>query len=97
MPRGMPRVQRQHQPTLWKLRSLRLLRLVGRLLQRDMHLREFGSKQLRRLRQRLPCIDAHLQPGDMRQLPAGPYSLQRCLHRPSGRQTQLRRVWQCMR
>ena len=30
MPGGLPRVQRQHQPPLWKLRSLRLLPLVGR-------------------------------------------------------------------
>ena len=47
---SLPGVQRQHQPALWKLWSLRLLRLGNRLLQRGMHLPEFGSGQLRRLR-----------------------------------------------
>ena len=64
---GLPGVQRQHQPPLWKLRSLRLLPHVGGLLQRDMHHCEFGFAQLRRLRKRLPRIDPDLHPGDMRQ------------------------------
>ena len=50
MPGGLSRLQRQHQPTLWKLRSLCLLRFGVGLLQRDMHRCEFGSEQLRRLR-----------------------------------------------
>jgi hypothetical protein len=74
---GLPRLQRQHQPTLWKLWSLRLLRDGNGLLQRDMHRREFGCEQLRCLRKRLWRIDPALHPGDMRQLPAGPYKLQR--------------------
>jgi hypothetical protein len=53
MPGGLPGVQRQHQPPLWKLWSLRLLRLEDSMLQRDMQQREFGSAQLRRLRKRL--------------------------------------------
>ena len=65
MPGGLPRVQRQHQPPLRKLRSVRLLPHVGRLLQRNMHRCEFGSAQLRRLRKRLPRIDSGLRPGDM--------------------------------
>jgi hypothetical protein len=73
---GLPRVQRQHQPPLWKLRRLCLLRHWSSLLQRDMHLPEFGSEQLWRLRKRLPRIDPGLYPGDMRQLPAGLYILQ---------------------
>ena len=76
---GLPRLQRQHQSTLWKLWSLRLLRRGNGLLQRDMHLPGFGSEQLRRLRERLPRIDPGLHPGDMRQLPAGLYKLQRNL------------------
>src|SRR3954453_9404130 len=63
MPGSLPRVQRQHQPTLWKLRSVRLLPHVGRLLQRNMHRCEFGSAQLRCLRKRLPRISPDLQPG----------------------------------
>ena len=50
MPGGLPGVQRQHQPTLWKLRSLCLLFRIDGVLQRDMHRCEFGSEQLRRLR-----------------------------------------------
>ena len=50
MPGGLPGVQRQHESSLWKLRSLRLLPHVGRMLQRDMHRCEFGPAQLRRLR-----------------------------------------------
>ena len=38
----------------------RLLSDGGGLLQRDMHRPEFGSEQLRRLRKRLPRIDADL-------------------------------------
>ena len=57
---GLPGVQRQHQPPLWKLWRLRLLSDGGGLLQRDMHGPEFGSEQLRRLRKRLPRIDADL-------------------------------------
>ena len=82
MPGSLPRMQRQHQPTLRKLRSVRLLPHVGRLLQRNMHRCEFGFEQLRRMRTRLPRIGAVLHPGDMRQLPAGLYELQRCLYLP---------------
>ena len=75
MPGGLPRVQRQHQPPLWKLRSLRLLPLGDGLLQRGMHRCEFGSAQLRCLRKRLPRIGADLQSGDMQhqqqKLPTG--------------------------
>ena len=60
MPGSLPRMQRQHQPPLWNLRSLRLLPHVGGLLQRDMHFCEFGSAQLRRLRKRLPRIGTDL-------------------------------------
>ena len=60
MPGGLPGVQRQHQPPLWKLRSLRLLRLWNGLLQRDMHRCEFRSEQLRRLRIRLRRADTDL-------------------------------------
>ena len=60
MPRGLPRVQRQHQPPLRKLWSLRLLHRGDGMLQRDMYPREFGPEQLRRLRKRLPCIRADL-------------------------------------
>ena len=60
MPGGLPGVQRQHQPPLWKLRNLRLLPHGDGLLQRDMHRPEFGSEQLRRLRKRLRRIDADL-------------------------------------
>ena len=63
MPGGLPGVQRQHQPPLWKLRKLHLLRHGDGLLQRDMHRSEFGSVQLRRLRKRLPRIVALLQSG----------------------------------
>ena len=69
MPNGVPRVQRQHQPPLWNLRILRLLPHVGRLLQRDMHHREFGFAKLRRLRKRLRRLDPGLHPGDMRSVP----------------------------
>ena len=79
---GLPGVQRQHQSTLWKLRSLRLLRYGAGLLQWDLHLPEFGSEKLRRLRIRVRRADADLHPGDMRQLPAGLYELQRCLCLP---------------
>jgi hypothetical protein len=65
---GLPGVQWQHQPTLWKLRSLYMLPLGDGLLQRDLHLREFRSEQLRRLRKRLPRIDPDLQPGRMLRL-----------------------------
>ena len=83
MPGSLPGVQRQHQPTLWKLRSLRLLPHVVGVLQRDMHRREFGSSQLRRLRKRLRRIDPALHPGHMRQLPADRANiLQRCLYLP---------------
>ena len=61
MPGGLPRVQRQHQPPLWNLRSLFLLPHVVGMLQRDMHRCEFGSEQLRRLRIRLPRVNAVLQ------------------------------------
>ena len=60
MPGSLPRVQRQHQPTLWKLWSLRLLRRGDGMLQRDMHLSEFGFAQLRRLRKRLRRTGANL-------------------------------------
>ena len=63
MPGGLPGVQRQYQSPLWNLRSLRLLPHVGRLLQRDMHHREFGCEQLRRLRKHLPRIDTVLRSG----------------------------------
>jgi hypothetical protein len=63
MPGGLPRMQRQHQPPLRNLRSLRLLHHVSGLLQRSMHQREIGFTQLRRLRKRLPRIDAYLQSG----------------------------------
>jgi hypothetical protein len=76
MPGGLPGVQRQHQPTLWNLRSLRLLHDVRSLLQRSMHQREVGSTQLRRVRQCLRRINSGVHPGDMRQLPAGIYKLQ---------------------
>ena len=56
MPGGLPGVQRQHQPPLWKLWNLRLLPHGDGLLQRDLHLPEFGSEQLRRLRKRLRRI-----------------------------------------
>ena len=95
---GLPRLQWQHQPPLWKLRILCLLPHVGRLLQWDMHHREFGFAQLRRLRKCLRRIDAGLHPGDLRQLPARLYKLQRSgLYRPSERPPQLRRVRLCMR
>ena len=51
---GLPGLQRQYQPSLWKLRILRLLPHGDGLLQRGMHLREFGLAKLRRLRKRLP-------------------------------------------
>jgi hypothetical protein len=57
MPGGLPKVQRQHLPPLWKLRNLRLLRQVGDLLQRDMHPSELGFAKLRRLRKRLRLTD----------------------------------------
>ena len=57
---GLPIVQRQHQPTLWKLRKLRLLPHRDGLLRRDMHLAEFGSTQLRRLWIRLWRCDPEL-------------------------------------
>ena len=60
---GLPRLQRQHQPPLWKLRILCLLPHVVGMLQRGTHHREFGSEQLRRLRKRLPRIGALLQSG----------------------------------
>jgi hypothetical protein len=60
MPGGLPGVQRQHQPSLWELRKRRLLSDGDGLLQRDMYQREFRSEQLRRLRKRLPRIDANL-------------------------------------
>ena len=83
MPGGLPRLQRQHQPTLWKLWSVRLLPHVFGLLQRNMHRCEFGSAQLRHLRKRLPRIDPALHPGDMRQLPVVRSNiLQRCLYLP---------------
>jgi hypothetical protein len=50
---GLPGVQRQHQPTVWKLWSLCLLPIGVCLLQWDMHGPEFGREQLRRLRIRL--------------------------------------------
>jgi hypothetical protein len=50
MPGGLPRVQRQHQPNLWKLRSLCLLPHVVGMLQRDMHQSEQQLRPLRRLR-----------------------------------------------
>jgi len=60
MPGRLPVGQRQHQPPLWKLRKLRLLPHGDGLLQRDLHLPEFGCEQLRRLRVRLRRIDADL-------------------------------------
>jgi hypothetical protein len=57
---GLPGVQRQHQSPLWKLWKLRLLSDVGGLLQRDVHVPEFRSCQLRRMRKRLPRIGAEL-------------------------------------
>ena len=60
---GLPRLQRQHQSTLWNLWIRCLLPHVGRLLQRDMHPREFRFAQLRRMRQRLRRIDTDLQSG----------------------------------
>ena len=71
MPGGLPGVQRQHQPPLWKLRSLRLLSHGDGLLQRDMHLREFGSAQLRRLRKRLRRIDPICNQGTCSGCPVG--------------------------
>ena len=60
MPLRLPRLQRQHQSPLWKLWSLCLLRDRGGVLQRDMHKREFGFEQLRRLRKHLPRINPGL-------------------------------------
>ena len=60
MPGGLPCVQRQHQPTLRKLRSLRLLHHVGRMLQREVHRIEFRSEKLRCVRICLSRIDANL-------------------------------------
>jgi hypothetical protein len=60
MPGGLPGLQRQHQSPLWQLWKLRLLPHGDSLLQRDMHQPEFGSAQLRRVRERLPRIDADL-------------------------------------
>ena len=40
---GLPGVQRQYQPSLWKLWSLYMLSEFGDLLQRDMHGPEFRS------------------------------------------------------
>ena len=88
MPGGLPGVQRQHQPTLWKLRKRRLLSDFGDLLQRDMHGFEFRSCQLRRLRIRLRCIDPELRPRDLLRLPAG--------HRLYVGQRKLRRVRHCL-
>ena len=80
MPGGLPGVQRQHQPPLWKLRSLCLLPHGDSLLQRGMHELEFGSAQLRRLRIRLCRVGANLQPGDMQWVSSGCHKLLRCLH-----------------
>ena len=60
---SLPGVQRQHQPPLWKLWSLRLLPDGDGLLQRDMHGLEFGREQLRRLRIRLRRGDAYARTG----------------------------------
>ena len=57
---GLPGLQRQHQSSLWQLWKLRLLSHIVDLLQRDMHLPEFRSAQLRRLRKRLRRIDPDL-------------------------------------
>jgi hypothetical protein len=84
MRRGLPGLQQQHQPTLWKLRELRLLPQVGCLLQRDLHLTHFGFEQLRCLRIRLCRIISVLHPGHMRPLPAGLSKLQWLLRRPFG-------------
>jgi hypothetical protein len=85
MPSGLPGVQRQHQPTLWKLWSLRLLPHRDGLLQRLVHLPEFGSEQLRRLRVRLPRIDPYMYRGGMLRLPA--------MDQLRLGQPKLRRVW----
>ena len=90
---GLPGLQRQHQSTLRNLWVLCLLPDVGRMLQRDMHHREFRFAQLRRLRKHLPRFDADLHPRDLRQLLAGRYKLQRNLCLASVRLRQLRRVW----
>ena len=60
MPGGLPGVQREHEPTVWKLWSLCLLLGGDDLLQRDLHGLEFRSCQLRRLRKHLPGIGADL-------------------------------------
>jgi len=60
MPGGVPGLQRQYQSPLWNLRSVRLLPHIVGLLQRHVHVREFGSEQLRRVRIRLLHIVADL-------------------------------------
>jgi hypothetical protein len=50
MPGGLPRLQRQHQPPLWKLRSLRLLPHGDNLLQRFVRQSRQRRRPLRRLR-----------------------------------------------
>ena len=81
MPGSLPGVQRQHQPPLWKLRSLCLLRHVGGVLQWNMHRGEFRSEQLRRLWKRLSSIGAVLQSGRLYRecVRLGSNILRRCL------------------
>jgi hypothetical protein len=54
------------------------------LLQRDVHHREFGCEQLRRLRKRLPRSDADLHSGRLRRESVWPRSdvLLLRLHQP---------------
>ena len=95
MPGGLPSVQRQHQPTLWKLRKLLRLHYGDGLLQRGMHQRDFGSEQLRRLRKRLPRIGSDVQSGRL-YCEWGLSGFLRRLGRHVQRLTKLRRVLQCL-
>ena len=98
MPSGLPGVQRQHQPPLWKLRKRRLLSHGDGLLQRDMHRSELGSEQLRRLRIRLRR-GTRMRERDLRRVHLSLHPVWRSLRGPYVRPQQLRRVrssmWTC--
>ena len=80
--------QRVSRTSAARIRRVRLrivrLRLCRRRhrLQRDMHAREFGSPQLRRLRKRLCRTDSALQRRRMQCVPRGRYALRWYLHQP---------------
>jgi hypothetical protein len=66
-----------------RLGSVRLqLRRWRYQMQRNMHPRELGSEQLRRLRQCLWRIDSVLQRRGMQCVPCGRYALRWYLHQP---------------